>query len=371
MKTPVINSFDHFLLWEQASRDAILVKRVYIDMAGDLAAGVMLSQIIYWHLPNDEGKSRLKVEIEGEFFLVKGYGDWWEECRLTFKQARRAIEILQEKGLISIFTRKFAGAPRLHIRLEREAFLEELNRFALQGKSTCPTGQIHLTSRANPLALQGKSYKQTLQTDTTTDTTAAADTTSPTSKRQPKPKVPAAAVLDFEGSSLSPEAQTLAEKLNKAGLNRSDAERLATTKHEEAERQLQYLPFKKDLENQGAYLRAAIEGGYAPPKEYQQAQRAEAAKLTAQRQAEAKRQKEAEAEQQKARVQAATLAEIETLPDPQAQAFQAYFDQHRADALSTTLKLSPRMRQTLEQSYASSEKRVELYQRWRRTLQSR
>lgn len=142
MNTPDITSFDHFLLWEHTSRDAILVKRVYIDMAGDVLAGLMLSQIIYWHLPNDEGKSRLRVQIDGEFFLVKGYGDWWDECRLTFKQARRAVEILQSKGLITTSNRKFAGAPHIHIHLEREAFLESLNRFALQGKSICPTGQI-------------------------------------------------------------------------------------------------------------------------------------------------------------------------------------------------------------------------------------
>ena len=67
-----IRDFDHFLLWEHASRDAIMVKRVYIDMAGDVIAGLMLSQIVYWHLPNDEGKTRLRVEVDGIPLAGKG-----------------------------------------------------------------------------------------------------------------------------------------------------------------------------------------------------------------------------------------------------------------------------------------------------------
>lgn len=139
---PSLLDFSHFLLWEQTSRDSIHVKRVYIDMAGDLAAGVLLSQIVYWHLPNDEGRTRLRVEVDGYLWLVKGYSDWWEECRLTFKQARRAVEILQGKELILTCTRKFDGAPRVHIRINREPFLAALNGLAPRGKWTCPTGQI-------------------------------------------------------------------------------------------------------------------------------------------------------------------------------------------------------------------------------------
>lgn len=35
-----------FLLWEMRSQDCIKVKRCYIDVAADLEAGVLLSQII-------------------------------------------------------------------------------------------------------------------------------------------------------------------------------------------------------------------------------------------------------------------------------------------------------------------------------------
>jgi hypothetical protein len=46
---------EEFLLWEKASKDTIDVKRVYIDIAGDVVGGIILSQIIYWHLPSKKG----------------------------------------------------------------------------------------------------------------------------------------------------------------------------------------------------------------------------------------------------------------------------------------------------------------------------
>jgi hypothetical protein len=56
MSTAQISDFNHFLLWEQASRDAIMVKRVYIDMAGDVIAGLMLSQISTGTFQTTRGK---------------------------------------------------------------------------------------------------------------------------------------------------------------------------------------------------------------------------------------------------------------------------------------------------------------------------
>src|SRR5262245_57447695 len=77
--TSSVGTFEQFLLWERASRDTLEVKRLYVDMAGDLVAGVMLSQIIYWHLPNRDGYAKLQVQREGKRWLAKGRADWWEE----------------------------------------------------------------------------------------------------------------------------------------------------------------------------------------------------------------------------------------------------------------------------------------------------
>ena len=88
--TNFTTTFEHFLLWERASRDTLEVKRIYVDMAGDLVAGLVLSQIVYWHLPNREGKARLRVEREGDLWLAKARAEWWDECRISPKQADRA-----------------------------------------------------------------------------------------------------------------------------------------------------------------------------------------------------------------------------------------------------------------------------------------
>jgi len=44
--------FNEFLSWELTTRDTIDFKKIYVDIAGDLIAGLLLSQIIYWHLPS-------------------------------------------------------------------------------------------------------------------------------------------------------------------------------------------------------------------------------------------------------------------------------------------------------------------------------
>lgn len=116
-------NFYKFLAWEASTKDTIDVKRIYIDMAGDLLAGIMLSQIIYWHLPDKNGKTRLRVHKKGFWWLAKKYTDWWEEVRLTRAQARRALDILREKQLVVTDVMKFSGNPQVHIRLNWEVFL--------------------------------------------------------------------------------------------------------------------------------------------------------------------------------------------------------------------------------------------------------
>ena len=52
-----------FIAWEQVSRDTIDVKRCYVDIAGDLVAGILLSQIVYWHLPGERQQPFLEAAL--------------------------------------------------------------------------------------------------------------------------------------------------------------------------------------------------------------------------------------------------------------------------------------------------------------------
>ena len=113
-----------FIYWEMASHDTIDFKKVYVDMADDLIAGLLLSQIVYWHLPSKEtGKSKLRVEKEGEYWIAKGREDWYDEIRITAKQYDRAIKILEKKDLVIVKTFKFGLSTMKHVRLNWNHFL--------------------------------------------------------------------------------------------------------------------------------------------------------------------------------------------------------------------------------------------------------
>lgn len=115
---------NEFLRWEQASQDTIDFKKIYVDVAEDLIAGLLLSQIVYWNLPNKEGKTKLRVKIDGELWLAKGREDWFEEIRISPKQFDRASKILLEKGIIEKKIKKFDGLATIHIKLNFDVLLK-------------------------------------------------------------------------------------------------------------------------------------------------------------------------------------------------------------------------------------------------------
>jgi len=123
----VLKDFSEFLKWEMTTRDTIDVKKIYIDMAGDVLAGLMLSQIVYWYLPDKYGRSKLRVKKGEHFWIAKKHEDWWEEIRLTPNQARRALRILKEKHLVVTTVKKFNGSPHTHIRIDYKQFMWNWN----------------------------------------------------------------------------------------------------------------------------------------------------------------------------------------------------------------------------------------------------
>lgn len=127
-----MDQFNQFVMWERATRDTIDVKKTYIDMADDLVAGILLSQIVYWYLPKEDGSSKLRVEKDGQFWIAKGREDWWDETRISPKQFDRCIKLLEDKGLVVKETFKFDGNPTVHIRLVQERFMEMWNVVIVQ-----------------------------------------------------------------------------------------------------------------------------------------------------------------------------------------------------------------------------------------------
>lgn len=88
----------------------------YIDIAGGLVEGTLLSQIMYWFSTGRDGKLRAKIIKNGEVWIVKSRTEWWDEIRISPKQYDRAIKKLAELDLVVLGKWKFNGMPAIHIR---------------------------------------------------------------------------------------------------------------------------------------------------------------------------------------------------------------------------------------------------------------
>lgn len=206
-----------FIAWERSSRDTIDFKKTYAHMAGDVLAGLWLSQIVYWHLDN-----RLRVERNGEKWIAKGRDEWFDEICLTGRQIDRVGRILgnpllsgdshERPALIEVKTFKFGAARKLHVRLLWGNFLTVLEQVAEHGVSflerpvlqvdTSPNGDLvnpqsvnyetgttkspfgdeHFTNRLSPLT-----ETTTKITAETTTKSCAADAPPPAPAEPPAP----------------------------------------------------------------------------------------------------------------------------------------------------------------------------------------
>ncbi len=127
-----------FFQIETSMMDIIKTRRMYVDITGDLIAGILLSQILYWHSPNEDGSSKLRVKKEGSYWLAKTQKDWWEEIRISVDQYKRAVKILDEKNLIVKKVFKFDSAPTTHIRINGDVFIRYINTYLAHQEHNMP-----------------------------------------------------------------------------------------------------------------------------------------------------------------------------------------------------------------------------------------
>lgn len=137
---------------ETFARNGYMVRLAYVDITGDLIAGILLGQIVYWYMPNEQGKSKLRVKKNGEFWLAKSREDWKDEIRITPKQYDRAIKILIEKEFVEVKKFKFNGAPTNHIKLNISEVTERVKSILTFGENpNSPLGEMELTETVNSL----------------------------------------------------------------------------------------------------------------------------------------------------------------------------------------------------------------------------
>lgn len=355
-------SFEQFLLWERASRDTIEVKRLYIDMAGDLASGVVLSQIVYWHLPNRDGHARLQVHREGKLWLAKGRADWWEECRISPKQADRALRVLEQRGLVEVRLFHFRNVPTKHVRILPDGFLrawqaELAGEVGVVGPEDVPPadfpqrGKSISTKGRNAFSREGKVHLprrvKCLDTETTTETTAAAP--------------------ESAGRGSPADAAALVEELVSHGVGRTAAARYAREKPGTCRRQLAHLPYAKCKTTTGAWLANAIRDDYGPPPGYAE----ELARQARERQAEerdlARKARQTHGltiREEKAAGLRVAYRQLEEAGGEALRAFCEYVERERARTARVALRLSPRRRDELLAAFDHPERRLELFEAW-------
>lgn len=223
---------------------------------GDHSAGLLLSQFWYWaeHLPQ---------EREGWFFMTQE--QIYEETVMTRREQETARRKLRDLGILE---EKKRGVPaKLWYRINTQAvvvLLENHIQSQYGGNRHTREAETAMQERRKPPGLSG-GFRHTISKNTTkiTSENTAAEATDASLPQNQIPLEDSAAAI-------------LAKELINHDVNRTDALRLASTHADECRRQLTYLPFKiaeiggeqNFTKGKGAYLRAAIEGGFAPPREY-------------------------------------------------------------------------------------------------------
>jgi hypothetical protein len=358
-------TFAQFLLWERASRDTLEVKRIYVDMAGDLVAGLVLSQIVYWHLPNREGKARLRVEREGDLWLAKRRAEWWDECRISPKQADRALDVLQARNLIEVRLFKFGSAPTKHIRILRDSFLHAWKTQLMTngecgqlGRENDPdfseASQSILTKAQNPIRPKGEIHfdqRDRSLTETTTEITAAA----PERKFDPDTKSSAAAALTDE--------------LVAHGVSRSTARRLANEKPDVCRRSLEYLPYANYRTTKGAWLANAIKHEFGPPAAYEKAMARRITEQQARKRQQAENARKSREEARSNKKAARLMEKYRCMEAQQGEVYRAFtehLERQRAQAAKVAAHLSDARRAKYLAAFDSTDRRLEIFENWLR-----
>lgn len=85
---------------------------------GDSAAMLLLGQILYWCELGEDGQPlRLTLYHDDEYWLAKRHADWWEECGVQERTARRKIAQFEAAGIIKLEYHFYGGVKQTYIRV--------------------------------------------------------------------------------------------------------------------------------------------------------------------------------------------------------------------------------------------------------------
>jgi hypothetical protein len=300
------------------------------------------------------------VRREGQLWLAKGRADWWQECRVSPKQADRALALLEDRGLIEVRLFRFRGAPTKHVRIRPDGFLSAWETQLAGGRhgdrrpgrpgdftegdnSICPEGEDPFAPLGNmEIPRSARSVTESTAKSTAQSTAA--------------PAAGAAAAGD-----------DLVAQLVAYGVGRAVARRLARAKPDVCRRCLEYLPHVVLRTTPGAWLANAIRDEYGPPEGFVRAQ--ECRRQAAARQATGAAGRRRQAAQERGRREALRAAaadyrRLQAEGGPRLAAFEAFVARERARLLRVAGQLSPVRRQAQLAAFDTEDHRPDLYLRW-------
>lgn len=125
----------------------ITLNVAFVDFAGDLEAGLFLSQVIYW---SDRAK-------RADGFFYKTDDEWNDEIKLTKYGVRKSRKKLEELGILETKVKKANGNPTVHYKLDKKRFVDLFISFLRNRKNE------------NANTEEGSCEKGISLTDTSTD----------------------------------------------------------------------------------------------------------------------------------------------------------------------------------------------------------
>ena len=271
----------------------------------NLVAITILAEVLYWYRPvivrdGQGGVLGTRCKFAADKLHIS-YSALAEKFGLTKRQVQDAVGFLKDQGLLSIELRDLRTREGLALRnlVYVEPIVEVLrttlpeSQARVVGKRCLDVQTPPQASSATPRHVTRQSVPPPTPERPYTETSGEIYLQRPTATEAAHsviiPALPAAAE-PVEKETISPpseETTALAQGLIQNGVNRGDALRLAKDSPEECRKQLSYLPFVGTFKrSKGAYLRVAIEQGFAAPSGFEAAQTAQqrAVKVIAEKQ---------------------------------------------------------------------------------------
>jgi hypothetical protein len=157
---------------------SISVNKMIIDICdGDLNAGVLFSQILYWFGNDEHGNSRTRLIKNNEPCIAKEQNEWYEEVRLSKDQVKKSLKLLVQKGFIRVKNLMFNGFRTNHIWINENTIHDALDIYVnsknvLVGVKN-PTGRRKKPDRsvqkARPITMTNTKTKTEIKKDNVKD----------------------------------------------------------------------------------------------------------------------------------------------------------------------------------------------------------